>query len=177
MQDILRRYITLYQKLYLLSSTHLDSLTMQTPTHPNLHVRDAHDAHVVFEAVRQGLLRPIRRRLNEVERAVHVRSGSIFVWFESEQDDGLKRWTDGRVWGQSRMREPYLFYDEKLPYDGSQTGEVNRTPAFRFVDGVSLRTGPTSSVRVGRTQPLHSPTEVAFDRVLFARNTTDAADN
>ncbi|KAH6918390.1 Gti1/Pac2 family-domain-containing protein [Coprinopsis sp. MPI-PUGE-AT-0042] len=121
------------------------SATMQAPTHPQLHVRDAHDAHVVFEAVRQGLLQPIRRRLNEVERAVHVRSGSIFVWFESDQDDGLKRWTDGRVWGQSRMREPYLFYDEKLPYDSSQTSEVNRTPAFRFVDGVSLRTGPTSS--------------------------------
>ena len=68
-------------------------MSMQTPTHPNLHVRDAHDAHVVFEAVRQGILKPIRRRLNEVERAVHVRSGSIFVWFESEQDDGLKRWT------------------------------------------------------------------------------------
>ncbi|EAU88782.1 hypothetical protein CC1G_01155 [Coprinopsis cinerea okayama7 len=116
---------------------------MQQATHPRLHVRDAHDAHVLFEAVRQGFLQPIRRRLNEMERAVHVKSGAIFVWFECEDDAGLKRWTDGRVWGQSRMREPYLFYDEKMPYDSSQS-ETNRAPAFRFVDGVS-RTGPTSS--------------------------------
>ncbi|TFK30109.1 hypothetical protein FA15DRAFT_198049 [Coprinopsis marcescibilis] len=118
---------------------------MQQATHPRLHVRDAHDAHVVFEAVRQGFLRPVTRRLNEMERSTYVRPGAVFVWFECEDDAGLKRWTDGRVWGQSRMREPYLFYDEKLPYDSSQPqSETNRAPAFRFVEGVS-RAGPTSS--------------------------------
>lgn len=98
--------------------------TMQRATHPSLHVRDARDAHTVFEAVRQGLLRPISRRLNEVERQMHIRSGGVFVWEEHDDESGLKRWTgrpifqttpspsdlipvypDGRVWGQSRMRE------------------------------------------------------------------------
>lgn len=69
---------------------------MQQATHQRLHVRDAHDAHVVFEAVRQGFLRPVSRRLNEMERAMQIRSGAIFVWFECEDDAGLKRWT-GRV--------------------------------------------------------------------------------
>lgn len=78
---------------------------MQKPTHSRLHVRDARDAHTVFEAVRQGFLKPVERRLNEVERSMYIRSGSIFVWEESEDDLGLKRWTDGRVWSQSRMRE------------------------------------------------------------------------
>jgi Gti1/Pac2 family len=78
---------------------------MQRPTHSRLHVRDARDAHTVFEAVRQGLLRPVTRRLNEVERSMFIVSGSIFVWEESDDDLGLKRWTDGRVWSQSRMRE------------------------------------------------------------------------
>ncbi|KAI0312505.1 Gti1/Pac2 family-domain-containing protein [Amylostereum chailletii] len=78
---------------------------MQRPTHPRLHVRDARDAHVVFEAVRQGLLRPVVRRLNEIERANFIHSGALFVWEESDDDLGLKRWTDGRVWSQSRMRE------------------------------------------------------------------------
>ncbi|TFK76223.1 hypothetical protein BDN72DRAFT_225151 [Pluteus cervinus] len=119
---------------------------MQQATHHRLHVRDAHDAHVVFEAVRQGFLKPVTRRLNEMERAMHVRSGAIFVWVECDDDAGLKRWTDGRVWGQSRMREPYLFYDEKLPYDlaQNQNEQANRSPTFRFVDGVA-RPGPTSS--------------------------------
>jgi len=78
---------------------------MQRPTHNRLHVRDARDAHTVFEAVRQGLLQPVTRRLNEVERSMYITSGAIFVWEESDDDLGLKRWTDGRVWSQSRMRE------------------------------------------------------------------------
>ncbi|RDB21402.1 cAMP-independent regulatory protein pac2 [Hypsizygus marmoreus] len=123
---------------------------MQQATHPRLHVRDAHDAHVVFEAVRQGFLRPVVRRLNDAERATIVRPGAIFVWIECEDDAGLKRWTDGRVWGQSRMREarvlqPYLFYDEKLPFDSLQGFDTApRSPTYRFVDSAP-RSGPSSS--------------------------------
>ena len=68
----------------------------QRPTHPRLHVRDARDAHTVFEAVRQGILKPVVRRLNELERASYIQSGSIFVWEESDDEMGLKRWTDNR---------------------------------------------------------------------------------
>lgn len=68
----------------------------QRPTHPRLHVRDARDAHTVFEAVRQGLLKPVVRRLNELERASYIQSGAIFVWEESDDEMGLKRWTDNR---------------------------------------------------------------------------------
>ncbi len=81
------------------------SQDVQRPTHPRLHVRDARDAHIVFEAVRQGLLKPVVRRLNELERSTYIASGSLFVWEESDDEMGLKRWTDGRVWSQSRMRE------------------------------------------------------------------------
>ncbi|KAF4615170.1 hypothetical protein D9613_002652 [Agrocybe pediades] len=118
---------------------------MQQPTHQRLHVRDARDAHVLFEAVRQGFLIPITRRLNEMERNILIRPGAIFVWIESEDDSGLKRWTDGRIWGQSRMREPYLFYDEKIPYSAAQAAqEASGQTPFRFVDGVA-RPGPSSS--------------------------------
>ncbi|KAJ3891572.1 Gti1/Pac2 family-domain-containing protein [Lentinula edodes] len=119
---------------------------MQQATHPRLHVRDARDAHAVFEAVRQGLLRPAVRRLNEVERSMHVRSGSVFVWEECDDESGLKRWTDGRVWGQSRMREPYLFYDEKLPSDGGSPEQSQRHPNFRFVEGPTRVTHTSSAL-------------------------------
>ena len=66
---------------------------MQQATYQRLHVRDARDAHVVFEAVRQGFLMPITKRLNEAERTMLIRPGAIFVWFESEDENGLKRWT------------------------------------------------------------------------------------
>lgn len=70
---------------------------MQQATYKRLHVRDAHDAHVVFEAVRQGFLMPVIKRLNETERAMLIRPGAIFVWFESEDENGLKRWTGQTV--------------------------------------------------------------------------------
>ncbi|KAI0324977.1 hypothetical protein GY45DRAFT_312025 [Cubamyces sp. BRFM 1775] len=84
-------------------------------THPALHLRDARDAHIVFEAVRLGILPLITRRLTASEREQLV-SGNVFVWEEAEhkQVGGLERWTDGRRWSQSRMRGDYLFYEEKI---------------------------------------------------------------
>ncbi|KAI0071755.1 hypothetical protein K474DRAFT_1775962 [Panus rudis PR-1116 ss-1] len=101
----------------------------QRPTHPRLHVRDARDAHTVFEAVRQGLLKPVVRRLNELERTNFIVSGSIFVWEESEDEMGLKRWTDGK---------PYLFYDEKVEGEEHPSGtDHNHKSTYRFVEGPS----------------------------------------
>ncbi|TDL25025.1 hypothetical protein BD410DRAFT_801732 [Rickenella mellea] len=119
---------------------------MQRPTHPRLHVRDARDAQTVFEAVRRGVLKSVSRRLNEVERNAFIQSGAIFVWEESDDELGLKRWTDGRIWSQSRMREPYLFYDEKVSTDGSDdaTNKSRTQAVFRFVDGTSRNTGSSS---------------------------------
>ncbi|KAI0929061.1 hypothetical protein AcW1_006110 [Taiwanofungus camphoratus] len=111
---------------------------VQRPTHFRLHVRDTNDAHTVFEAVRQGLLKPVQRRLNDFERAMYIKSGTVFVWEESEEEMGLKRWTDGRVWSQSRMREPYLFYDEKVASDENQgVNDQSSRCVYRFVDGPS----------------------------------------
>ncbi|CAE6492387.1 unnamed protein product [Rhizoctonia solani] len=82
-------------------------------THPNLHIRTAHDAHVVFEAVRRGLLPMITHRLSAADRDL-LRSGEVFCWEEADYKGGLERWTDGRKWSQSRMREPFLFYTENV---------------------------------------------------------------
>jgi hypothetical protein len=76
---------------------------MEKPTHPRLHVRNVQEAHRLFEAVRTGRLRLVTRRLNEAERQRNIVSGSVFVWEESEEESGLKRWTDGKTFGQSRM--------------------------------------------------------------------------
>ncbi|KAG8961999.1 hypothetical protein FRC03_004733 [Tulasnella sp. 419] len=81
-------------------------------THPRLHIRNANDAHTLFEAVRLGKLPIVRRRLSPTER--ELQSGEVFVWEEASYKGGLERWTDGRKWSQSRMREPFLFYEEKV---------------------------------------------------------------
>lgn len=92
---------------------------VQRPTHPRLHVRDARDAQIMFEACRLGILKPVSRRLNDSERAMFIKSGSVFIWQEADDDIGLKRWTDGLMWSCSRMREPFLFYEEKTLGDQS----------------------------------------------------------
>ena len=66
------------------------SQDMQRPTHPRLHVRDARDAQTIFEAVRRGMLKSVSRRLNEIERAMFIQSGAIFVWEESDDVKGLE---------------------------------------------------------------------------------------
>ncbi|KAJ7100896.1 Gti1/Pac2 family-domain-containing protein [Mycena belliarum] len=82
-------------------------------THAALHIRGVTDAHRVFEAVRIGILPLIKRRLVPCERA-QLRSGNVFVWEESDDVDGLVRWTEGRRWSQSRMRGDCLYYEEKI---------------------------------------------------------------
>ncbi|KAG8820000.1 hypothetical protein FRC19_009324, partial [Serendipita sp. 401] len=107
--------------------SHYGLIIAQPPahfTHPRLQIRTAQDAHRVFEAVRQGILPLIRRRLSPSERDL-LASGQVFVWEEAptgsasgddsaQTTSGLERWTDGRRWSQSRMREPFLFYEEKV---------------------------------------------------------------
>lgn len=60
-------------------------------------IRDAHDAHVVLEAVRLNMLPLIKRRLLASERE-DLRSGHVYVWEEAQDEGGLLRWTDGRRW-------------------------------------------------------------------------------
>lgn len=64
---------------------------------PSSDIRDAHDAHIVLEAVRLNILPLIKRRLLSNERE-DLRSGQVYVWEEAQDDGGLLRWTDGRRW-------------------------------------------------------------------------------
>ena len=53
-----------------------------------LDLRDARDAHIVFEAVRLNILPLITRRLTTLEREQLV-SGNVFVWQEAEHKQGI----------------------------------------------------------------------------------------
>ena len=69
----------------------------------------------------------ILTRLSQAERTAYIKSGSVFVWEESDDELGLKRWTDGRFWSQSRMREPFLFYEERV------VDRVPNEPRYAFL--------------------------------------------
>lgn len=65
--------------------------------HVRIDLRDAHDAHLLFEAVRLKMLPLITQRLlvGEGDKLCH---GNVFVWEETEDEGGILRWTDGRRW-------------------------------------------------------------------------------
>ncbi|KAI0092223.1 Gti1/Pac2 family-domain-containing protein [Irpex rosettiformis] len=111
-------------------------------THPALHLRDARDAHIVFEAVRLNILPLITRRLTTLEREQLV-SGNVFVWQEAEhKQGGLERWTDGRRWSQSRMRGDYLFYEEKIEITPEERDAKAARRARKTLDPFSYQPAP-----------------------------------
>ncbi|KAF9236365.1 Gti1/Pac2 family-domain-containing protein [Melanogaster broomeanus] len=92
---------------------------MQQPTCTRLRVRSPQDAQVIFHAVALGVLPMVTRRLDTEERRA-ISSGSVFVWEERGPNPeatglGIERWTDGKRWGPSRVRDEFLFYQEKDP--------------------------------------------------------------
>ncbi|KAM5533203.1 hypothetical protein V8D89_013159 [Ganoderma adspersum] len=93
---------------------------MQVPTCTGIRIRSLSDAHVIFHAVTLGLLPIVSRRL-DIEERRYIHSGCVCVWEErsacgeASSSAGIERWTDGRRWGPSRVRDEFLYYQEKLP--------------------------------------------------------------
>lgn len=67
------------------------------------------DALLVLEATRLNILPKVKRRLNDTERK-NITAGSVFAWNETEC--GMKRWTDGKTWLASKVKGPFLTYQE-----------------------------------------------------------------
>ncbi|CAG8451741.1 1478_t:CDS:2 [Dentiscutata erythropus] len=61
------------------------------------------------EACRLGILQKTSRRPLEEERQL-LSPGSVFVYDENEA--GIKRWTDGKLWSPSRIYGDFLLYQE-----------------------------------------------------------------
>ncbi|KAG8965312.1 hypothetical protein FRC03_000696 [Tulasnella sp. 419] len=91
-------------------------------THSRLRLRDANDAHVLFQAVRQGHFQLIRKRLTGPEQQ-SLHPGHVYVW--ADREGALERWTDGHCWSPSRVRGPFLMYDE-MPSNESQDAFLRR---------------------------------------------------
>ncbi|KAH6914410.1 Gti1/Pac2 family-domain-containing protein [Coprinopsis sp. MPI-PUGE-AT-0042] len=92
---------------------------MQYPTCVRTQVRTVHEARVIFHAVSLGLLRMVTRRLDTEERRA-ITSGSVYVWEErtSHSDptsSAIERWTDSIRWGPSKVKDEFLFYQEREP--------------------------------------------------------------
>ncbi|KAL7749113.1 Gluconate transport-inducing protein [Sorochytrium milnesiophthora] len=77
------------------------------------YIETLEDALIIVEAARIGAIPRITRRLTDDERASVIRSGSVFVFEETESQ--VRRWADSRLWSSSRMKGHFLVYTE-LPH-------------------------------------------------------------
>ena len=73
-------------------------------------IASAHDSSpgpsISHQAARRGLIPRVTRRLNDFERRTMVKSGAIFIF--SVEESGIKRWTEGLAWSQSRISGNFL---------------------------------------------------------------------
>ncbi|PCH42361.1 hypothetical protein WOLCODRAFT_163726 [Wolfiporia cocos MD-104 SS10] len=88
------------------------------------YVDTTEDALRLIEAARRGVLPRVTRRLNELERRSMIQSGSVFVF--SVEESGIKRWTEGLAWSQSRISGNFLIYREVT--DRSSLRSSQQTP-------------------------------------------------
>ncbi|OAX40532.1 hypothetical protein K503DRAFT_675583, partial [Rhizopogon vinicolor AM-OR11-026] len=90
---------------------------MQQPSLQNVRIRSTRDALHIFHAVAKNTLPLITRRLDAEERRA-ITPGNVYVWEERSANSeatglGMERWTDGMGWGPSRVRDEFLFYQQK----------------------------------------------------------------
>lgn len=67
------------------------------------------EALLIVHASRLGCIEPTRGRLNNDERE-KIESGDMFCFIENV--NGMKRWTDGRIWSPSKICDEFLVYQE-----------------------------------------------------------------
>ncbi|KAG1736024.1 Gti1/Pac2 family-domain-containing protein [Suillus lakei] len=106
----------------------------QRPTCTNVRIRSTRDAHKIFYAVQLRMLPMITRRLDADERLA-LCSGCIYAWEERGPHTeitglGIERFTEGRRWSPSRVRDEFLFYYEKYtpPADAGHSGSSDKQP-------------------------------------------------
>ncbi|KAF7682481.1 cAMP-independent regulatory protein pac2 [Astathelohania contejeani] len=73
------------------------------------YIHDFDEALLVMHCIRLGIFCPETERLS-VEHRNSIKSGSIFCFIESE--NGMKRWTDGKIWSPSKIVGQFLLYKE-----------------------------------------------------------------
>ncbi|KAL5526635.1 PTH2 [Sanghuangporus sanghuang] len=87
------------------------------------------DALRLIQAARQGIIPRITRRLNDLERRAMIRSGAIFIF--SDEESGIKRWTEGLSWSASRIVGNFLVYREVSDRSNARTVAEGRRAAKR----------------------------------------------
>ncbi|KAF7683975.1 cAMP-independent regulatory protein pac2 [Astathelohania contejeani] len=77
------------------------------------YIHDFEEAILIMHCIRLRIFKPNIRRLKDDEKEC-IKSGSIFCFIESE--NGIRRWTDGKIWSPSKILGKFLLYKEVPPH-------------------------------------------------------------
>ncbi|KAM0679857.1 Global transcription regulator sge1 [Glugoides intestinalis] len=80
------------------------------------------EAILVMHAIRLGCFMPLTERLRPEDKS-KIESGDIFCFVENK--NGMKRWTDGKIWSPSKICGEFLVYQE-VPKDLSKNSIKKR---------------------------------------------------
>ncbi|KAH9850293.1 Gti1/Pac2 family-domain-containing protein [Lenzites betulinus] len=86
------------------------------------------DALRLIEAARRGLIPRVTRRLNDFERRTMIKSGAVFIF--SVEESGIKRWTEGLAWSQSRISGNFLLYREVADRSARTANQFADLPGY-----------------------------------------------
>lgn len=81
-------------------------------------IRSEDECLKIIDMCRTGALQRVTSRLSENER-MEIRPGSIYVY--EEEESGISRWTDGKMWSSSKVYGRCLIYYEVAPVEHEKT--------------------------------------------------------
>ncbi|OBZ79360.1 Global transcription regulator sge1 [Grifola frondosa] len=87
-------------------------------------IKTTKDAILVFEGAKAGIVPRVTRRFHDIEKRNIIQSGAIIVF--TEEESGIKRWTDPYLWSASRMQGNFLIYRERE--DEQDLGVTSQPP-------------------------------------------------
>ncbi|OCH89823.1 hypothetical protein OBBRIDRAFT_640142 [Obba rivulosa] len=85
-------------------------------------IQTTRDAMLIVEGARTGRVPRVTRRFHDIERQNMLKSGAILVF--TEEESGIKRWTDVFDWSPSRMLGNFLIYRERAEEQPALSDEL-----------------------------------------------------
>lgn len=95
------------------------------------YINNYEEAILLIHAIRLGAMPLVTQRLSNEERE-QIESGSIFCFIENV--DGMKRWTDGRIWSPSKICGEFLVYQEVPKHLSKNSIKKRKTSSENLLD-------------------------------------------
>lgn len=99
------------------------------------YINNYEEAMLLIHAIRLKCFPVLKERLS-IEDREKIESGDIFCFMENES--GMKRWTDGRIWSPSKICGEFLVYQEVPRHLSKNSIKKRKGSEMMLSDGSTL---------------------------------------